>query len=546
MKHIIGFLLKFVICVFVIYGGFCGVAVACENNEIDVLGDSTQCELAKFSLTTTNMNADTEFRFYMSASGTFYVDWGDGTVDTITRTNTTETLYSHTFTTSGTKTIRFGGMATGYNTSSTIATIRFGKSDNNSASSSNNSATVSLVKSVSGSLSQLFPVFGTTASQNPKFVYTFYYCNNLISIPETLFSDYTQIKTSFNRTFAYTGLTSIPAGLFSYITEAVGQMFFYTFNGCYGITSIPAGLFSGITTITGNAVFYGTFRSTGITSIPENLFDKITTAQKHTFYVTFADCTRLTSIPTGLFKHIHNAGDEMFLDTFYNCRSLTSIPENLFASIQETGKTSFKGTFYNCTSLSGYIPPSLFAGLVAKGSPDASNLMIGIFSGTNLATTCPTGTVQFITGYEQYWDGHVSCVDENLVCNSGEYFPAHWYECKICPENNYCAGGTYTFNETVTQGIESCPNSWYSPAGSSSVAQCGRILHVGDNVVYLRSGKKTTPSLNFDLDNDGTPDFFSNMTTADVPMNINTKRKLKINYNGQTYSAYDDTVTVPE
>jgi len=529
------------------------VAHACETNEIDVFGDGTNCETAKFTITTTNLSADTEFRFYMSATGTFYVDWGDGTVDTITRNDTTETLYNHTFISAGVKTIRFGGLASGYN-SGDVAAIRFGKTDN--SASANTSATISLLNSVSGSLSQLFPVFGGASNQNPKFCYTFYYCNNLVSIPETLFSDYTQIKTSFNRTFAYSGLTSIPAGLFSHITEAVGQMFFYTFNGCYGITSIPAELFSGITRITGNSVFYGTFRGVNITSIPGNLFDKITTARKHMFYVTFADCSRLTSIPTGLFKNITTAEEEMFLGTFYNCKSLTFIPRNLFSSIHEPAKGLFYQTFYNCTSLtsipddlfvnitgaandlfsytfadctsltsipenlfggitgaaynmfgntfkgctsltsipeklfsgvtgasnnmfaytfrncsglSGYIPASTFSGLIANTNhPSTNNMWLDIFSGTSIATTCPAGTVQYITGYEDYWDGHVSCVDENLVCGAGKYLPAHGYECKPCLENNYCVGGTYPYSESNTSGITPCPTGYSSSVGASA------------------------------------------------------------------------------
>lgn len=145
------------------------------------------------------------------------------------------------------------------------------------------------------------------------------------------------------------------------------------------------------------------------------------------------------------------------------------------------------------------------------------------------------------TGFSRAW---VVVFEPNEhTCPVGQYMPANTDGCVACPADSYCAGGTYTFNETVTQGIESCPNSLYSPAGSSSVAQCGRILHVGDNVVYLRSVKQTIPSLNVQIGNDI---FYGNMTTADVPMNSGTAQKLKARFNDTTYSIYDDTVTIPE
>ena len=153
--------------------------------------------------------------------------------------------------------------------------------------------------------------------------------------------------------------------------------------------------------------------------------------------------------------------------------------------------------------------------------------------------------MQFITGYEDYWDGHVSCVDENLVCGSGEYLPQHWYQCEKCPNNNYCSGGTYTYNGS-DQGLTACASGLYSPTGMWESAQCGRILHIGDEVVYLRQTKKTTPALHIDIDNDGIADFFGNVTTADVPMHAGSERKLKIQHTGITYSVYDDTVDVGE
>ena len=130
-------------------------------------------------------------------------------------------------------------------------------------------------------------------------------------------------------------------------------------------------------------------------------------------------------------------------------------------------------------------------------------------------------------------------------CDVGYYLPANTDGCTICPENSYCSGGTYTFNETENQGITSCPDGLFAPNGMWQESQCGRILHLGDEIVYLRSEKVTTPSLNIDVDGDGTPDFFGNMTTANVYMHNGSNRQLNIQFNNQTYSVYDDTITVP-
>jgi len=438
-----------------LYGVFCDTARACDMNEIDVLADGTNCQTAKFTITTTNLSANTEFKFYMSAMGTFYVDWGDGTVDTITRDNTDETLYDHTYTTAGVKTIRFGGLATGYVGNSTFAAIRFG---NRSSSPDVNDATPKLLEKLSGSLGSIFPTIPTRVP--PRFMGTFRYCSNLTEISENMFTD---------------------------ITRTVYDMF----NG------------------------------------------------------TFMGCSSLRAIPDKLFNNIKSSDIWLFRSTFEQCVSLTSIPDHLFANISTAQTNTFQRTFYGCTGLTGYIPPTLFSGLIANGSPTATDMWAGTFSYTNLATTCPAGTVQFITGYEDYWDGHVSCVDENLVCGAGEYLPQHWYQCEKCPNNNYCSGGIYTYNGN-SQGATACPSGLYSPVGMWESAQCGRILHIGDEVVYLRSVKKTTPALHVDIDNDGVADFFGNVTTLDVPMHTGTDRKLKLQYNGVTYSVYDDTVNVGE
>ena len=144
------------------------------------------------------------------------------------------------------------------------------------------------------------------------------------------------------------------------------------------------------------------------------------------------------------------------------------------------------------------------------------------------------------------YDGTVNAVamydDLQVSCARGYYLPADAEECTICSADNYCPGGTYTFNETIAQGITACGAGLYAPAGMWEPEQCGRILHVGDGFVYLRATKKTEHALNVDLNHDGIADYFGNMTTLDVPMSSGTQRKLKVRMNGVVYSIYDDSV----
>ena len=130
------------------------------------------------------------------------------------------------------------------------------------------------------------------------------------------------------------------------------------------------------------------------------------------------------------------------------------------------------------------------------------------------------------------------------TCSVGYYLPAgeDWindYEgCRKCPLNHYCIGGTYTYNETTTQGITECPSALpFAPTGSYVCYP--HILHVGDDVVYLRSTKQTTPSLNIQLGNEI---FYANMTTTPTHMSAASEHYLKIEHNNQIYYVCDDTV----
>ncbi|MFQ6778005.1 MAG: InlB B-repeat-containing protein [Alphaproteobacteria bacterium] len=57
--------------------------------------------------------------------------------------------------------------------------------------------------------------------------------------------------------------------------------------------------------------------------------------------------------------------------------------------------------------------------------------------------------------------------------DAGQYLAANGITGTQCPANSFCTGGTYTFNETTNQGIESCPTGFtLSAAGTSDENNC--------------------------------------------------------------------------
>ena len=484
-------------------GWLCG-ATNVKDGETFTLNANTTCTAQyreyPFSVTV-SVSSGNIFDFSIGASGTFYVDCGEGgSLYNAIEGNKIGGGYTYCqYTSVGTKTIRFGGVATKYNGYSVIEFYGTSK-----------------ISSVSGSLSALFPQLGNSI---PKFAATFRYASGLKSIPSTLFSGYTNgVSGMFESTFAQSGLTSLPEGLFSSFTTGADGMFLQTFSGC-----------------------------TWLTSIPSNLFANITTGGKEMFLQTFSGCTGLTSLPSDLFSGFTMGAQNMFYRTFYGCTKLTSLPDGLFANITVGADYMFNQTFSGCTKLSGYIPPTMFAGLIAKGSPNYSDFMTNMFQNTGLALTCTpyVGMSQYITGYESYWSGKVSCAPapETSLCALGEYLPKNSSVCIECPRDQYCVGGTYTFDKKIDQGNIMCPGDLRAPQGMSRATQCGRRMNftLDDGLyVYMHGEKKTDMAVNIDMDMDGTAEYFGNMTTVRVPMNIDFANKP--NHNKWVFELYDDFV----
>ena len=146
-----------------------------------------------------------------------------------------------------------------------------------------------------------------------------------------------------------------------------------------------------------------------------------------------------------------------------------------------------------------------------------------------------------------------SAIFEPIIytCSSGFYLPAgnDWINdtegCRACLNDNYCAGGTYTFNETVTQGITPCPESEpNAPMGMWLESQCGRKLHVAGEYLYLHKSpaNPTTHRLYVRVNET----VYSANTTPisespDLKMSANTKQSLHVKIDGVEYLIHDDS-----
>ena len=337
------------------------------------------------------------FNFKLSATGTFYVDWGDGKVQEINKSDTTSEVISHTYTdgrAASAHKVGMAGVATGYNTANNIGAIAF---YNNSTDSTYR------IKSIDGCLSCAFPVISTDAGQYPIFYYTFGYNSALTSVPETLFQNITTGGDyMFRYTFRNSGLESVPDDLFAGITIGERSMFYYTFYGCNNLKALGDNWFPNMERISLYDTFWYMFANSGIETVGNNWFAKLTYVPegqagnnihwaKNAFKGMFTDMSNLkkvggnwfaalTSVDgyqafTGVFsghKNLESIGDgwfpkletvsgeDAFAEMFYNTKALKTIPA-IFKNIKTSSDYMFYETFYYSGLES--VPADLFAGI---------------------------------------------------------------------------------------------------------------------------------------------------------------------------------------
>jgi len=213
----------------------------------------------------------------------------------------------------------------------------------------------------------------------------------------------------------------------------------------------------------------------------------------------FADMTCDTNINKYYAKYTINT---------YTCSAGQYLPANTLGCVACLAD-------FNCPGGTFDFNPDYFQGLNFNHAPSTqmNNVCAGNFPPRLVATYTPN----------------------SHTCSVGYYLPANVDACTQCPSGSACVGGTYSFNETFDQGIVTC-NGTYSPTGSAVCYQ--HILHVGNDVIYLRSEKLTTPSLNIKIGNDT---FYANMTTTSTYMNKDSTHYLHIQYADTDYYVCDDT-----
>lgn len=267
--------------------------------------------------------------FYVGiyAGGTFTIDWGDGTTETIEQEAidfwSTYPIW-HDYDDYAEYTITISGLATEYISLTDSDDIRMNITNTLSFLDPDSWEGAPVLETIEGDVGKMFPV--APDGTKPTFSSMFEACYSLTNIHADLFKSAKAPTTGmFISTFQSTNLNSVPETLFHNIRNSADSMFKSTFN-LSNLPEIPANLFITIKN-PANDLFYGTFANNiKLKTIPDNLFSGLTDFAPGIFCGTFNNVSKLQSIPENLFNPaLKNATpqDKSLDRTFYICRNLT-------------------------------------------------------------------------------------------------------------------------------------------------------------------------------------------------------------------------------
>ena len=264
---------------------------------------------------------------------------------------------------------------------------------------------------------------------------------------------------------------------------------------------------------------------------------------------TATSCTACPELTPG-FEYAGSAG----ASSYTGCAQGTNDPSVANPNCMADDTADTVAILQTASSPTRWNGPVLAVGVVAK--PGAildsqfrdGTLIIesGLYDLNNMCTICTGntysagGTATSCTSCNRDYtisgtaaSNHDSASDCKITCSGGEYVPTAGDGCVNVGAGYWGAGGTVS--QTSTLGRNACASGLTtigSGAGADEAGDCGRVLNVDNEKIYLRSTKKTTPSLNISINGDV---FYGNMSTA-------TKGSLRINSGGTTYSVYDDSM----
>ena len=161
------------------------------------------------------------------------------------------------------------------------------------------------------------------------------------------------------------------------------------------------------------------------------------------------------------------------------------------------------------------------------------------YSSAGASSCTPCLTNYHITGTAR--TDHDSSTDCKIACSGGSYIKtANDTSCTNVGAGNWAAASTIAQGSkgSVTACSSGLTTIGYG-AGADEAGDCGRKFHAGEGMLYLRSTKKTNPSLNVKV---GGTVFYGNMEETEKNMSDGVSKKLKVKDGGTVYYVHDDSV----
>jgi hypothetical protein len=272
-------------------------------------GGSSQAFEFTIQTTTSNQIFTLPIFDYDSVTPNFFVQWGDGSDDTITSSNQVEKI--HTYSSAGTYTITIQGI---------MPAFKVG----------NNSSIRTLIKTIIS--------WGDVQLKEINFNG----CSSITTIPGG-YSGLSNVE-SFATFMRATQLSSIPSDIFAYSANATN--FTDAFSANTALTSIPSGIFdNNINATTFASAFSG---CSNLSSYPSTLFD--TNINVVNFSSTFRACRSLTST----LAFTNNTAVTTFANIYYMNTTTNAMDGNAPALWTRVPEPFGFRAFFNCIGLDNY------------------------------------------------------------------------------------------------------------------------------------------------------------------------------------------------